>query len=158
MPYSDKWYTPPEWLAWVRDELGEDYFDPCPAGWSEGDLDGLTVPWTCAPTYVNHPGGRGNPQKWWDRTMAECYWGAGEFSKLIWAAFNIEQLRYLKNGPLTRHGYLYLPKKRIAWVRAAGGKSSPTHWAGFWMNRKALTPPPVPCYVVKTPVEDTEEV
>jgi phage N-6-adenine-methyltransferase len=52
--YSDKWQTPPTLLTSIKEEFGNDLFDPCPITWAPGDQDALTIPWG-ARAFVNPP-------------------------------------------------------------------------------------------------------
>lgn len=53
------WKTPKAVYQVLDAEFGFD-FDPCPAGWKEGDPDGLSIEWGGA-NYVNPPYGKALP-------------------------------------------------------------------------------------------------
>jgi len=165
MSYSDKWYTPEKWWEWIYATLGtRDVFDPAPAGW-DGEKDGLSYKWPEKPMYCNHPGGRGNKQKWWDKIHEMLWYSNNRFIidfvlgatvkspiPIVWALFNIEHAFMIENGPLEQEGWLVVPRSRVKWVPAKGGKSSPVCRAGFWTNvRPAKTPEK--CFVFKTPCD-----
>ena len=168
--YSYDWWTPEPWYRWARETLGGAVFDPCRRDYDGSEeRDMLKQSWANPHNnlYVNHPGGRGNAQKWWMRAVRE--WGMD----IVWAAFNIEQLRILKPSPLEFTGYLILPKKRLRWVWGGptgwfkkgelvpeGTKKavhrehgqpckSPSHWAVFW-STVIPTEPPEPCWIRRT--------
>lgn len=149
MSYSSNWYTPPEWLNWVEQTLGEGYFDPCPMDWDPTQESGLLIPWGPR-VYVNHPGGRGQAKKWWKKLENE------NPERVIWCIFNMEQLRHLPI--LYTPGWLVLPNKRIGyiWGGPTSGKrvhrqrmKSPTHWSGFWSNSLTANPPEA-CTILET--------
>lgn len=152
--YSDKWGTPMEWFKWVRETLGTDYFDPCPATWAGGP-DGLTIPWpTDRGVYVNHPGGRGRFISWFSKFMAHN-------GPKVWCGFNLSQIRLscvsgwlLFDAP----GYLVIPHKRVPYVwlgpdtptRSHGeAQKSPTQDSFFWSSVEPAEPP-VDCTIVRT--------
>jgi hypothetical protein len=54
---SDRWFTPPDLLAEIRDFLGGDFYDPCPACLpGEPISSGLWERWK-SPVYLNPPYG-----------------------------------------------------------------------------------------------------
>lgn len=109
--YSHLWYTPAEWLEWVRETFGQDYHDPCPQDWD--GTDGLL--WcTDQPTYVNHPGGRGQFDKW-----HQAFYNHVQLFRGIWCGFNLSQLRLAAKAGRSffeMSGYLILPHERVKYV------------------------------------------
>jgi len=153
--YSHDWWTPKPWLDWVDRTLGP-YFDPCPRYKCE-TYDGLKNEWDGNAFYVNHPGGRGNAQLWWEKTRAESCDLEVPF---IWCAFNIEQLRTLKPSPLVTPGYIIAPKKRLKFLWGGPTQEdpprihgepckSPTRWTVFWSSAMPANPPE-DCYIWET--------
>lgn len=158
--YSHDWWTPPEWIKWVAKTLGSYWFDPCPVDW-DGKLDGLRALWTptpgrawdyanehnLPPLYVNHPGGRGQAQLWWDRFREHSWYSPGA----IWCGFNLEQLRTLDPSPLQLDGWLVVPRKRIAYIDGRTGEraKSPSQATFFWLNVEPAEPPE-PCIITRT--------
>lgn len=109
--YAHTWWTPPEWLRWVTATLGNGWFDPCPQRWRPGDGSGLGLAW--GPSfYCNHPGARGSTSPWWEKFISslDCY------SKGVWCAFSVEQLRHMRPSPFHRHGWLTMPSERIGFI------------------------------------------
>ena len=152
--YTVKWFTPPEWLAWVNDTFmengwfpGVQPYDPCPANWVDGDPSGLDYPWDdLFPVYCNHPGSRGSTKAWWGKFLeSEC------ITDVIWCAFSIEQLRHMDPSPFDMAGWLVMPKKRISFISAETGLpgKSPANWSVFWTNVRPAAPP-VDCVIVRT--------
>ncbi len=148
--YSSDWWTPPEWMQWVRATLGPRAFDPAPKNWKPGSKSGLGKPWRF-PCYLNHPGSRGSAVRWWEKSMHE---GAAT-KPFIWCAFAIEQLRHMDPSPFELSGWLVMPETRIGFIW--GGKTmtpdrgarrvhgernrQPANWTVFWSTRKPATPP-----------------
>lgn len=145
--YTDKWYTSPEWLAWVRKTIGVKFFDPCPANW-DGAVSGLSRKWGRS-TYLNHPGEHGSAPVWWAKSLEEII--AGNCRKFIWCAFSVEQLRQMEPSPFLLPGWLVMPKSRIPFIDAKTGLpgKQPSNWAVFWTNTKPATPP-VDSVIVRT--------
>lgn len=114
--HSDQWWTPPEWFSWVYRTLADDelVYDPCPRSWT-GVECGLESDWTMRNVYCNHPGGRGNAQKWWSKYLAEQERHRGRL-KFVWCAFNVEQLRHLRPSPFHLPGWLVMPRERIQFI------------------------------------------
>ena len=165
--YSPDWHTPPEWIDWIKATLGPKYFDPCPGDW-DGKRDGLTVNWGKR-TYCNHPGSRGSTARWWGKYIAEQERHKGRL-RLVWCAFNFEQLRHMKPSPMHLPGWLIMPDVRLAYIwggpdrpeiRDKKGKikqsarkhgesmKSPSNWSLFWTNVEPATPPG-DCVIVRT--------
>lgn len=168
--YSDLWYTPPEWLEWVENTIGADYFDPCPQDWDEKlDFCGLDELWPSR-FYVNHPGARGSSQPWWSKATDELI-GHGLDGAFVWCAFSHEQLRHLYPSPFHMPGWLVMPRDRIGfywggpdmivnekavengaepkWRLHGDQAKTPGNWTVFWTN-KPPAPTPTPCVIERT--------
>jgi len=157
--YSADWWTPPEWVRWVRDTLKCEPFDPCPCDWSpSSEFSGLDHRWE-SPAYVNHPGAkaRGAAQRWWDKYLEEQGKHHGRL-EIVWCAFSVEQLRQLRPSPLELPGWLVMPRTRTAFVWGGPTKGtrihdqiakSPSNWAIWWTNVEPATPP-VESLIVRT--------
>lgn len=145
--YSADWWTPPEWMQWVRRTLGCEPFDPCPANWNPGMGCGLEREWM-ENAYVNHPGSRGSTAKWWSKALKEMV----RIDRLIWCAFSVEQLRHMSKlrSPMEMDGWLIMPRDRVSFVwggecaerrRHGVPATSPAHWAIFWSTVPPHNPP-----------------
>lgn len=160
--YSHDWWTPPEWGDWASETALVPMFDPCPRQWTGEDrcdvawwLDVVPEGMAPAPAYVNHPGGRGEAQRWWTESVRYILSGAD----LIWCAFNVEQLRHMRPSPFALDGWLVLPRERIGYIwggpdiegkRKHGERcKSPSNWSVFWSTMRPA-PTPVPCTIVRT--------
>jgi len=144
---SPDWWTPPEWIDWVDETMGDWWHDPCPSDWQEGDPSGLEIDWA-ANVYCNHPGAkRGSAARWWRKAMDE------QCEKLIWCAFNIEQVRHCYPSQFDIPGWLVMPRTRTSFIwggptgwngtsRVHGepGKS-PGNWSVWWTNIEPAKPP-----------------
>lgn len=159
--YSHHWWTPLRWMLWATATL-EDSFDPCPGHWTPDKPSGLDIPWM-NDAYVNHPGGRGQLDLWWDKMLREM---DKRGIDVIWCAFNHEQFRRAEPRAWMMPGYMVLPDTRIRYIW--GGKTgwyksgktrvhrvhgeamrSPTNYSTFWTSAFPK-PTPDPCTIVPT--------
>lgn len=141
MSYSSNWYTPPRWIDWISKELGSSYVDVCPQDNDNSNWNGLLEAWPGRNIYCNHPGGRGNAQRWWGRYRGWIHYYEG--CRFIWCAFNIEQLRMLYPSPLETRGTLVMPRKRLKFHAPDGSvPMSPRYASAFWLNYSSPTNEP----------------
>ena len=165
--YASDWWTPPEWMLWVRQTLlrtksDQKVFDPCPGNWTPPMEDGLKIQWEpfC---YVNHPGSRGSAKFWWEKSCRERE--RLETFPFIWCSFNVETLlKTLNPNPMQLKGYLVCPiNKRTKFIWGGSDKllrngkirkhgtlaSSPGNYTVWWTNMYPAEPP-IPCRIHKT--------
>jgi hypothetical protein len=171
--HSELWYTPPEWMEWVRETIGHEPFDPCPQDWDGTGDDGLLVEWESG-FYCNHPGGRGSVREWWPKFIDEL----GCAGDGIWCGFSSEQPRNMYPSCYELPGWMVLPRTRVGFVwggpdlyRVPGHKKlladpcgdpssvlvrkhgerakSPANWTFFWSSVEPAEPP-VECTIFKT--------
>jgi hypothetical protein len=162
--YSHDWHTPPEWWSWINEtNANRTHYDPCPEDWDPTHyqlcdvanwIDAFDCEDDLGLVYVNHPGGRGETQRWWTEGVRYV----NEGGPLIWCAFNVEQLRHMRPSPFALDGWLVMPRERIGylWGGPDTGKrkhgercKSPANWSVFWTTLKPA-PTPVPCTIVRT--------
>lgn len=155
--HSELWYTPPEWMEWVKETLDCEPFDPCPQDW-DGDMNGLMIPWGQR-FYCNHPGLRGSVPPWWQKFRLELSRGVAG----IWCGFSSEQPRHMYPSCYETPGWMVMPRTRIGFiwggpdVKLKNGKwrkhgeraKSPANWTFFWSSVKPAEPP-VECTIFRT--------
>ena len=110
--YSHEWYTPIRWKKWANETLGtKKFFDPCPP---KPKKDGLAIPWKDK-AYINHPGGRGNKNKWWQKLHREL--AEGNVKRYIWCGFNMQHLATLDPPIIMKKNvWLIIPDSRLRFI------------------------------------------
>ena len=157
--YSHHWWTPPEWIDWVEETLG-DWHDPCPREYFRGRVSGIGRDTWGNRFYCNHPGSRGSTAVWWPEFVRHLghHSGWGYLNSGIWCAFSAEQKRHMRPSCYDMPGWLIEPRKRIGFVwggpdtdklRYGERGKSPGDWAVFWSSVEP-TEPPEECVIVRT--------
>ena len=139
---SAKWGTPGKDLGMICATIGSDYHDPCPSDWQPGDPDGATIDNVLIgqSVYINHPGGRGQFEKWWEFAKVLL---SMHSSDVVWCAFRAEQIRLMMPDLINIGGWLIYPDKRIhyIWIGETNEKNtygepgkSPANYSFFWSS------------------------
>lgn len=128
---SSTWGTPPEWLERVRVTLGGIDLDPASdpdhncyvqaAQYYTEKENGLLHSWN-GRVFLNPPGGRGIPQKFFDKLIQQ--YCLGNTREAIYLGYSLEQLLWVGRNPWLPDSLVAIPNKRIHF-RGAG--DSPTH-------------------------------
>lgn len=130
---SAEWGTPPEITGRITKVLGGIDLDPASDEYynrtvrateyyTEND-SALTKSWQ-GRVFLNPPGGRGVPQKFFTKLCHEFY--EGRVTSAIYLGYSLEQLRWIKPVlyDLNLYPMIAVPSKRIAFI---GAGDSPTH-------------------------------
>lgn len=147
---TDSWGTPREYIEAAREVMGDIDLDPASsAEWNavvdafvfydEGD-NGLERPWA-GNVWLNPPGGKypkghplGGQSKaglFWAKLMYELR--SGGVDQAVVCCFSLNQLQSTQGGvwrSMAKFPFC-LPRKRVAYVNAAGDAKSPPHASAF---------------------------
>ncbi len=113
-PWRDNYRTPDELLELVRNCLGHDYFDPCPAN---PEFDGLAIEWQ-PNTFINPP---------FSQYAQWVAHGLKQPMPQIWLANNATETKWFQLLANKSHGICFL-NKRVTFIAPEGveqGKGNP---------------------------------
>lgn len=161
---SDNWRTPPEWVAIVRQALGEITLDPCAdrdpkfhfarVNWTgePGDKDGLVQPWYDG-WFCNPPYGRALPE--W-ACWATTQWAAASAEGIFLAPARTETRWFRELASWAT--LIAFPKKRIRFGDPSGGEREspkfPSVLVYFGRRPRQVTGLLMPSCTVLMPVLD----
>lgn len=157
--YSDSWSTPTDWVEWARRTLGGEIdLDPCTSRAAQRRIrarrfftrGGLSRHWDGA-VFVNPPGSNSTKsvKEWWEKAVRELE--DGYLQRLVWVAFNFEQVRILEPSMLSIPGALVLPRLRVAYLRDGKPMKSPRNYSVLWCFGCEPDPEfPIPSKVLRT--------
>ncbi len=131
---SAEWGTPPEWAARVRHVLGTIDLDPASTPeanavvqarriYTEKENGLLQVNRWRGRVFLNPPGGRGLPQKFFAKLLSS--YRDGSVTAAVYLGYSLEQLLWIKRRFYLPAGAMVaVPQSRIKFL---GAGKSPTH-------------------------------
>lgn len=137
---SYNWGTPAFWVERCRTAMGGIDLDPCSSPEHDQTVlagryytekeNALQCEWH-GRAFINPPGGRGLPQKFFEKLKVELL--SGRCTQAIWLAYSLEQLLWIGRAmrgefSMSFEPEIAIPHKRIQFL---GAGKSPTHGNAF---------------------------